>query len=133
MCQIGPCLILWVEFDYRAPMDKVASSGFGSLLHPYWRENEAQLTKKQVVLLMHDIYLTDILSILGNERLVKSGGSLRNTNWNGDKPPNASETKVFIMYATVVANNGNICPSSHRCFIMILLIVHICLSHLLLQ
>ena len=32
----------------------------------------------------------------------------------------------------VVANNGHICPLSHRCFIMISLIVLICLSHLLL-
>ena len=37
-------------------MDKAASSSFGSLLCSYWRENEAQLTKKQAVLLMHDIY-----------------------------------------------------------------------------
>ena len=57
MRKIGPCLILWVEFDYRAPMDEAASSGFGSLLHPYWRESEVQLTKKQAVLLMHDIYI----------------------------------------------------------------------------
>ena len=56
MCQIGPCPILWVEFDYRAPMDEAASSSFGFLLRPYWRESEAQLTKKQAVLLMHDIY-----------------------------------------------------------------------------
>ena len=38
-------------------MDEAASSGLGSLLRPYWRESEAQLTKKQVVLLMHDIYV----------------------------------------------------------------------------
>ena len=56
MCQIGPCPILWVEFDYRAPMDEAASSLFSSLLRPYWRESEAQLTEKQAVLLMHDIY-----------------------------------------------------------------------------
>ena len=35
-------------------MDVAASSGFGSLLHPYWRESEVQLTEKQAVLLMHD-------------------------------------------------------------------------------
>ena len=56
MRQIGPCSILWVEFDYRAPTDEAALSLFGSLLCPYWRESEAQLTEKQVVLLMHDIY-----------------------------------------------------------------------------
>ena len=38
-------------------MDEAALSSFGSLLHPYWRESEAQLTKKQAVLLMHDIYV----------------------------------------------------------------------------
>ena len=57
MHQFGPSPILWVEFDYRAPMDKATSSLFGSLLHPYWRESEAQLTEKQAVLLMHDIYV----------------------------------------------------------------------------
>ena len=54
MHQIGPCLILWMEFDYQAPMDEATSSLFGSLLVPYWRESEVQLTEKQVVLLMHD-------------------------------------------------------------------------------
>ena len=63
MCQIGPCPILWVEFDYRAPTDEAALSGFGSLLRPYWRENEAQLTKKQAVLLMHDTLPQGIKSI----------------------------------------------------------------------
>ena len=37
-------------------MDETASSLFGSLFHPDWRESKAQLTEKQVVLLMHDIY-----------------------------------------------------------------------------
>ena len=63
MRQIGPCPILWMEFNYRAPTDKAASSSFGSLLHPYWRENEAQLTKKQVVLLMHDTLPQGVKSI----------------------------------------------------------------------
>ena len=36
-------------------MDEATSISFGSLLCPYWRESEAQLTKKQAVLLMHDI------------------------------------------------------------------------------
>ena len=54
MRQIGPCPILWVEFDYRAPTDVATSSLFCSLLRPYWRESEAQLTEKQAVLLMHD-------------------------------------------------------------------------------
>ena len=62
MHQIGPCPILRVEFDYQALTDEATSSLFGSLLHPYWRESEAQLTEKQAVLLMHDIYKT-----LGNE------------------------------------------------------------------
>ena len=63
MCQIGTCPILQVEFDYQAPMDKATSSLFGSLLHPYWRESEAQLTEKQVVLLMHDTLPQGIKSI----------------------------------------------------------------------
>ena len=29
---------------------------YSSLFRPYWRESEAQLAKKQAVLLMHDIY-----------------------------------------------------------------------------
>ena len=62
--------------------------------------------------------------------LAKSGGSLRKTNWKGENPLSASDAKVFIAYAAVVANNGHICPLSHRCFIMISLIVLICLSHL---
>ena len=37
-------------------MDEAVLSLFGSLLHPYWRETEVQLTEKQAVLLMHDIY-----------------------------------------------------------------------------
>ena len=57
MCQIGPCPILWVEFDYQALTDEAALSVFSSLLHPYWRESEVQLTEKQAVLLMHDICL----------------------------------------------------------------------------
>ena len=36
--QIGPCPILRVEFDYRAPTDEAASSLFGSLFRPNWRE-----------------------------------------------------------------------------------------------
>ena len=63
MCQIGPCPILRVEFDYRAPMDKATSSLFSSLLHPYWRESEAQLTEKQAVLLMHDTLPKGIKSV----------------------------------------------------------------------
>ena len=57
MCQIGLCLILGVEFNYQALTDEAASSLLGSLLYPYWRESEAQLTEKQAVLLMHDIYI----------------------------------------------------------------------------
>ena len=55
MRKIGPCLILRVEFDYQALTDEAASSLFGSLFCPYWRESEAQLTEKQAVLLMHEI------------------------------------------------------------------------------
>ena len=63
MCQIGPCPILRVEFDYRAPTDETASSLFGSLLRPYWRESEAQLTEKQAVLLMHDTLPQGVKSV----------------------------------------------------------------------
>ena len=45
-------------------MDEAASSLFGSLLHPYWRESEAHLTEKQAVLLMHDIYSSCIPHVL---------------------------------------------------------------------
>ena len=38
-------------------MDEATLSLFGSLLCPYWMESEAQLTEKQAVLLMHDIYV----------------------------------------------------------------------------
>ena len=36
------------------------------------------------------IIFTGIVSIFGNERLVRSGGSLRNTSWKGEKLLNAS-------------------------------------------
>ena len=61
--QIGPCLILREEFDYRALMDEATLSLFGSLLHPYWRESEVQLTEKQAVLLMHDTLPQGIKSV----------------------------------------------------------------------
>ena len=38
-------------------MDETVSSLFSSLFCPDWRESEAQLTEKQAVLLMHDIYI----------------------------------------------------------------------------
>ena len=63
MRQIGPCLILRVEFDYRSATDKATSSLFASLLNPYWRESEAQLTEKQAVLLMHDTLPQGIKSV----------------------------------------------------------------------
>ena len=44
-------------------MDEAALSLFGSLFHPYWRESEAQLTEKQVVLLMHDTLPQGIKSV----------------------------------------------------------------------
>ena len=43
--------------DGRNPFES-----FGSSFHPNWRESGAQLTEKQVVLLMHDIYLRSGLS-----------------------------------------------------------------------
>ena len=33
---------------------------FGSSFHPNWRESGAQLTEKQAVLLMHDIYVVPV-------------------------------------------------------------------------
>ena len=63
MQQIGPCPILRVEFDYRALTDEATLSLFGSLLCPYWRESKAQLTEKQVVLLMHDTLPQGVKSI----------------------------------------------------------------------
>ena len=44
-------------------MDETASSLFGSLFHPDWRESEAQLTEKQAVLLMHDTLPQGVISI----------------------------------------------------------------------
>ena len=63
MHQIGPCPILRVELDYQALTDEATSNLFGSLLHPYWRESEAQLTEKQAVLLMHDTLPKGVKSI----------------------------------------------------------------------
>ena len=37
-----------------------------------------------------------MVSILRDERLVRSGGLQTNTNWNGEKPFNAPDAKVFI-------------------------------------
>ena len=36
---------------------------YGSLFHPYWRESEVQLAKKQAVLLMQDTLPQDVRSI----------------------------------------------------------------------
>ena len=44
-------------------MDETASSLFGSLFHPDWRESEAQLTEKQVVLPMHNTLPQGVKSI----------------------------------------------------------------------
>ena len=44
-------------------MDEAASNHFGSLLCPYWKESEAQLTKKQAVLLMHDTLPQGVKSV----------------------------------------------------------------------
>ena len=35
-----------------------------------------------------------MVSIFGNERLMRSGGS--QTNWEGEKPLNASDVNIFI-------------------------------------
>ena len=37
-----------------------------------------------------------MVSIFGNERFVRSGGSLKNTSWKGEKPLNASDANMFI-------------------------------------
>ena len=37
-----------------------------------------------------------MVSIFGNERLVRSGGSHKKTSWKGEKPLNASDANVFI-------------------------------------
>ena len=42
-------------------MDETILSLSSSLFHPDWKESEAQLTKKQTVLLMHDIYSEEAL------------------------------------------------------------------------
>ena len=48
--------------DFEGGVPLTSSNGqdqfepFGSLFCPDWRESEAQLTEKQAVLLMHDIY-----------------------------------------------------------------------------
>ena len=65
--------------------------------------------------------------IFGNERLVSSGESLKNTSWKGEKLLNASDANVFIAKAVVVANNGHICPLFHRCLTIISFIVLVCL------
>ena len=44
-------------FDYRTLMNKTCFEPFSSSFHPDWRESGVQLTEKQVVLLMHDIYV----------------------------------------------------------------------------
>ena len=43
-------------FDYRTPTNETHFEPFGSSFHPDWRESGAQLTEKQAVLLMHNIY-----------------------------------------------------------------------------
>ena len=37
-----------------------------------------------------------MVSIFGNERLVRSGGFHKKTSWKGEKPLNASDANVFI-------------------------------------
>ena len=44
-------------------MDEAALSLFSSLLHPYWRESEVQLTEKQAVLLMHSTLSQGVKSV----------------------------------------------------------------------
>ena len=56
MRQIRPCPILRAEFDYRVPMDEALRAvSVPNSIHTGGK-SEAQLTKKQAVLLMHDIY-----------------------------------------------------------------------------
>ena len=53
----------WAVSNFEGGVRLMSSDGrdcfslFGSLFHPDWRESEAQLTEKQAVLLMHDIYI----------------------------------------------------------------------------
>ena len=44
-------------------MNETHFEPYGSLLHPDWRESGVQLTGKQAVLLMHDIYIYILLYI----------------------------------------------------------------------
>ena len=44
-------------------MDETILSLFGSLFCPDWRESQAQLTEKQVVLLMHDTLPQGVKSV----------------------------------------------------------------------
>ena len=37
-----------------------------------------------------------MVSMFENERLVRSGGSLKKTSWKGEKPLYASDANVFI-------------------------------------
>ena len=52
----GQCSIERAVLDYRTLMNDTHLEPYGSLFLPGWRECGAQLTGKQVVLLMHDIY-----------------------------------------------------------------------------
>ena len=61
--KMGLCPILRVEFDNRTLMDETRSSLFGSSFRPNWRESGVQLTKKQVVLLMHNTLPQGIKSV----------------------------------------------------------------------
>ena len=44
-------------------MDEATSSHLGSLLCPYWRKSEVQLTEKQAELLMHDTLTQGVKSV----------------------------------------------------------------------
>ena len=63
MCQNG------AMSDFEGGVRLTSSNGqdqfepFGSLFCPDWRESEAQLTEKQVVLLMHDTLPQGVKSV----------------------------------------------------------------------
>ena len=54
---IGLCSIERMVFNYRTPTNDTRLEPYSSLFLPGWRECGAYLMGKQVVLLMHDIYM----------------------------------------------------------------------------
>ena len=102
-----------MEFDYRAPTDEAALSLSGSLLRPYWRESEVQLTEKQVVLLMHDIYNKG-----GKAKNLIPPGLIPDLGWNTDQQgknwqtlPKEKQPEVTVTQTTPIQVEG---PPSSR-------------------